>query len=47
MATEEEIKKLEKERVIGYWDDRPGIKPPVYYDIEKDPIFNYQGDVRE
>jgi crotonobetainyl-CoA:carnitine CoA-transferase CaiB-like acyl-CoA transferase len=42
--SEEEIKKLEKERVIGYWDDRPGIKPPVYYDMEKDPVFNYQGD---
>ena len=40
--SEDEIKKLEKERVIGYWDDRPGLKPPVYYDIEKDPIFNYQ-----
>jgi crotonobetainyl-CoA:carnitine CoA-transferase CaiB-like acyl-CoA transferase len=42
--SEEEIKKLEKERVIGYWDDRPGIKPPVYYDMGKDPVFNYQGD---
>jgi hypothetical protein len=42
--SEEEIKKLEKERVIGYWDDRPGIKPPVYYDIESDPVFNYHGD---
>jgi len=42
--SEEEIKKLEKEHVIGYWDDRPGIKPPVYYDMEKDSIFNYQGD---
>ncbi|MDD5311641.1 MAG: CoA transferase [Dehalococcoidia bacterium] len=42
--SEEEIKQLEKERVVGYWDDRPGIKPPVYYDIEKDPIFNYKGE---
>ena len=42
--SEEEIKKLEKEHIIGYWDDRPGIKPPVYYDIEKDPLFNYQGN---
>lgn len=39
--SEEEIRKLEKERVVGYWDDRPGIKPPVYYDIKKDPMFNY------
>jgi len=42
--SEKEIKKLEEERVIGYWDDRPGIKPPVYYDMEKDPLFNYQGN---
>ena len=40
--SEEEIKKLEKEKVIGYWDERVGANPPVYYDIEKDPIFNYQ-----
>jgi crotonobetainyl-CoA:carnitine CoA-transferase CaiB-like acyl-CoA transferase len=42
--SDEEIKLLEKERVVGYWDDRPGIKPPVYYDMEKDPVFNYSGD---
>jgi crotonobetainyl-CoA:carnitine CoA-transferase CaiB-like acyl-CoA transferase len=40
--SDEEIHKLEKERVIGNWDDRPGIKPPVYYDISKDPMFNYK-----
>jgi crotonobetainyl-CoA:carnitine CoA-transferase CaiB-like acyl-CoA transferase len=40
--SDEEIKQLEKERVIGNWDDRPGIKPPVYYDIDKDPMFNYK-----
>jgi crotonobetainyl-CoA:carnitine CoA-transferase CaiB-like acyl-CoA transferase len=40
--SDEEIQKLEKERVIGNWDDRPGIKPPVYYDISKDPMFNYK-----
>lgn len=42
--SEEEIRKLENERVIGYWDDRPGIKPPVYYDMGSDPMFHYQGD---
>ncbi len=40
--SDEEIQKLEKERVIGNWDDRPGIKPPVYYDISNDPMFNYK-----
>jgi len=40
--SDEEIKLLEKERVIGNWDDRPGIKPPVYYDMSKDPVFNYK-----
>jgi crotonobetainyl-CoA:carnitine CoA-transferase CaiB-like acyl-CoA transferase len=42
--SDEEIKLLEKERVVGYWDDRPGIKPPVYYDMEKDPVFSYSGE---
>ncbi len=42
--SEEEIKALEKERVVGYWDDRPGIKPPVYYDMSKDAMFNYKGE---
>ena len=42
--SEDEIKQLEKERVVGYWDDRPGIKPPVYYDIKNDPMFNYKGE---
>jgi crotonobetainyl-CoA:carnitine CoA-transferase CaiB-like acyl-CoA transferase len=36
-----EIKELEKERVVGYWDYRVGQRPPVYYDLQKDPIFNY------
>jgi crotonobetainyl-CoA:carnitine CoA-transferase CaiB-like acyl-CoA transferase len=40
--SDEEIQQLEKERVIGNWDDRPGIKPPVYYDIANDPMFNYK-----
>jgi len=40
---EDEIKALEKERVIGNWDYRVGQRPPIYHDIDKDPIFNYQG----
>ena len=38
-----EIKELEKERVVGYWDYRVGQRPPAYYDIQKDPMFNYEG----
>jgi crotonobetainyl-CoA:carnitine CoA-transferase CaiB-like acyl-CoA transferase len=41
--SEAEIKELEKERVVGYWDYRVGQRPPVYYDIRKDPVFNYEG----
>jgi len=39
-----EIEKLEKEDVIGYWDNRVGQRPPPFYDIEKDPMFNYEGE---
>jgi crotonobetainyl-CoA:carnitine CoA-transferase CaiB-like acyl-CoA transferase len=41
--TEAQIKQLEKERVVGYWDFRVGQRPPIYYNLDKDPIFNYQG----
>ncbi len=41
--SETEIKELEKERVVGYWDYRVGQRPPVYYDVKKDPVFNYKG----
>jgi crotonobetainyl-CoA:carnitine CoA-transferase CaiB-like acyl-CoA transferase len=41
--SEKQIQDLEKERVVGYWDYRVGQRPPVYYDIERDPIFNYKG----
>jgi crotonobetainyl-CoA:carnitine CoA-transferase CaiB-like acyl-CoA transferase len=40
--SEKEIKELEKEGVIGYWSNRVGQRPPPYYDIENDPIFNYR-----
>jgi len=39
--SEEEIKSLEKKKVIGTFDDRPGLKPPVYYNLAEDPIYNY------
>jgi len=39
--SDEEIKDLEKKKVIGTFDDRPGLKPPVYYDLAEDPIYNY------
>jgi crotonobetainyl-CoA:carnitine CoA-transferase CaiB-like acyl-CoA transferase len=42
--SEKEIKDLEKERVVGHWDYRVGQRPPVYYDIEQDLMFNYQGE---
>lgn len=43
--SEEEIKDLEKKKVIGTYDDRPGLKPPVYYHLEDDPIYNYGREV--
>jgi crotonobetainyl-CoA:carnitine CoA-transferase CaiB-like acyl-CoA transferase len=39
--SEEEISLLEKKRIIGTFDDRPGLKPPIYYNLDEDPIFNY------
>lgn len=41
--SEDEIKQLEKERVIGYWANRVGQRPPYYYDMQTDPVFNYSG----
>jgi crotonobetainyl-CoA:carnitine CoA-transferase CaiB-like acyl-CoA transferase len=40
--SEKDIRKLEKERVIGHWDYKVGTRPPIYYDIQNDPIFNYR-----
>jgi len=39
--SEAEIQNLEKERAVGYWDFKVGQQPPVYYDIDNDPLFNY------
>jgi len=43
--SEEEIQLLEKKKVIGTFDDRPGLKPPVYYNLKDDPIYNYGKEV--
>jgi crotonobetainyl-CoA:carnitine CoA-transferase CaiB-like acyl-CoA transferase len=43
--SEAEIDDLEKKKVIGTYDDRPGLKPPVYYNLDKDPIYNYGKEV--
>jgi crotonobetainyl-CoA:carnitine CoA-transferase CaiB-like acyl-CoA transferase len=45
--SDEEIKKLEKKKVIGTFDDRPGLKPPVYYNLDEDPIYNYGKEVNQ
>jgi crotonobetainyl-CoA:carnitine CoA-transferase CaiB-like acyl-CoA transferase len=39
--SEDELKKLEREKIIGYWANRVGERPPSYYDMENDPVFNY------
>ena len=39
--SEEKIADLEKKKIIGNFDDRPGLKPPVYYNLAEDAIFNY------
>lgn len=33
------IHELEKEGVIGYWDNRVSLRPPLYYDITQDSVF--------
>ncbi|HQK99768.1 MAG TPA: CoA transferase [Smithellaceae bacterium] len=45
--SEEEIEKLEKKKVIGTYDDRPGLKPPVYYNLNEDPVYNYGKEVKK
>jgi len=42
--TDEEIKKLEEEGVIGYWDESPGPCPPPLWDGDKDPVFRGEKD---
>lgn len=45
--SEEEIQKLERDRVIGYWVNRVGLRPPAYWEADRDPVFNYQGEAEE
>lgn len=45
--SEDEIRDLEKKKVTGTFDDRPGLKPPVYYNLDKDPIYNYGREVKK
>ncbi|MBN1381551.1 MAG: CoA transferase [Deltaproteobacteria bacterium] len=45
--SDDEIKDLEKQKVIGTFDDRPGLKPPVYYNLAEDPIYNYGKEVSQ
>ncbi|MEM0315521.1 MAG: CoA transferase, partial [Archaeoglobaceae archaeon] len=42
--SDEEIKKLEEEGVIGYWDEMPGTAPPLIWSAEKDEVFKGEKD---
>jgi len=39
--SKEQIRELEKSRIIGYWGNSIGQRPPVYYDMSTDPIINF------
>jgi crotonobetainyl-CoA:carnitine CoA-transferase CaiB-like acyl-CoA transferase len=39
--SDEEVKRLEEEKVIGYWVDFFGRTPPPEFDPEKDPVFRW------
>ncbi len=43
---EADLVNLEKKKVIGTFDDLPGLKAPLYYDLDKDPIYNYGREVK-
>jgi len=38
---DDEVEELEKEGVIGYWEDIIGRTPPPGFDPEKDPVFRW------
>jgi len=42
--SDKEIDELEKEGVIGYWDEMPGLAPPATWDAEKDEVFRGEKD---
>jgi len=44
--SERDMEALEEKHVIGSFDDRPGLKPPLYYHLDKDPIYNYGREVK-
>jgi crotonobetainyl-CoA:carnitine CoA-transferase CaiB-like acyl-CoA transferase len=44
---EEELDDLEKKNVTGSFDDRPGLKPPIYYHLDKDPLYHYGREVKK
>ena len=44
--SEQDLENLEKKKVVGSFDDRPGLKPPLYYHLDKDPIYNYGREVK-
>jgi hypothetical protein len=44
--SDKDIDLLEKKKVIGIYDDRPGLKPPIYYNLANDPIYNYGKEVK-
>jgi crotonobetainyl-CoA:carnitine CoA-transferase CaiB-like acyl-CoA transferase len=45
--SEKDMDELEKKKVIGSYDDMPGLKPPVYYNMAEDPIYNYGKEVNK
>lgn len=42
--SEKEIEELEKEGIIGYWDEMPGSAPPVTWKAEMDEVFKGEKD---
>jgi crotonobetainyl-CoA:carnitine CoA-transferase CaiB-like acyl-CoA transferase len=42
--SDREIDELEKEGVIGYWDEMPGLAPPATWNAEKDEVFRGEKD---
>jgi crotonobetainyl-CoA:carnitine CoA-transferase CaiB-like acyl-CoA transferase len=42
--SKEEIRVLEKKHVIGCWGNSIGHRPPTYYNINDDPVFNFDKD---
>jgi crotonobetainyl-CoA:carnitine CoA-transferase CaiB-like acyl-CoA transferase len=43
---DEEIRSLEERKIIGYFDDKPGLKPPIYYNLDRDPVYTRGEEAR-